>query len=185
MPLIAPEWIESNRLLIRLVKRTDLPALFEVNSSAEVTALLPYATWQSMADAEAWFSRMEGFQSTGLALQFVVIDQDAARPIGTCLLFRYEEGSARAELGYVLGRPFWGKGLMREGLAALISCAFGPMNLRRIEAEVDTRNQRSSRLLNGLGFTREGVLRERWVAKGELKDVEIHGLLSREWRPTL
>ena len=184
MPLIPPDFIESRRLRVRLVAESDLPALLEVNSSQEVTALLPYATWTSMADAEAWLLRMEGIQRTGLALQFVVIDKCTERAIGTCLLFRFEEGSARAELGYVLGRPYWGRGLMRETLEALIDGAFGAMRLRRLEAEVDTRNHPSSRLLQGLGFTREGLLRERWVAKGEVKDVEWYGLLNREWRPT-
>ncbi len=183
MPLLAPDCIESSRLLVRLVAETDLPALLEVNSSEEVTALLPYATWTSMADAEAWFLRMKGIQATGLALQFVVTDKGTNRVIGTCLLFRFEEGSARAELGYVLGRPYWGRGLMREALEALVGSAFGAMGLRRLEAEVDTRNHPSSRLLQRLGFTREGLLRQRWVVKGDAKDVEMYGLLSGEWRP--
>lgn len=178
MPLLTPHLIESSRLLVRPVEASDLPALLEVNSSEEVTALLPYGTWTSMADAEAWFSRMQGIQATGLAVQLVVTDKQTARAIGTCLLFRFEEGSARAELGYVLGRPHWGKGLMREALEAVIDSAFGAMRLRRLEAEVDPRNQSSSRLLQRLGFVREGLLRQRWIAKGETRDVEVYGLLS-------
>ena len=182
MPLTAPaQPIESERLLVRLVAASDLPALFDVNSSDEVTALLPYARWQSMADAEAWLRRMEGIQATGLALQFVVIDKSSGLAIGTCLLFRYEEGSARAELGYALGRSHWGRGLMQEALTALVGCAFGAMALRRLEAEVDTRNAPSARLLARLGFTKEGLLRQRWVTKGAAKDVEIYGLLRDEW----
>ncbi|MGZ3247768.1 MAG: GNAT family N-acetyltransferase [Croceibacterium sp.] len=182
MPLIAPDPIDSERLVVRLVAESDLPALLEVNSSEEVTALLPYATWTSMADAEAWLRRMEGIQASGLALQFVVASKATGAAIGTCLLFRFEEGSARAELGYVLGRAHWGQGLMKEALAALLDRAFGSMGLRRLEAEVDTRNRPSARLLQGLGFTREGLLRKRWVTKGEAKDVEMYGLLREEWR---
>jgi len=181
VPLTVPSPIESERLLVRLVAESDLPALLEVNSNEEVTALLPYITWKSLADAQAWFERMKGIQSTGLALQFVVVLKATGLAIGTCLLFRFEEGSARAELGYVLGRVFWGQGLMREALEALIACAFGTMGLRRLEAEVDTRNRSSVRLLERLGFTREGLLRQRWVAKGEEKDVEMFGLLRSDW----
>jgi RimJ/RimL family protein N-acetyltransferase len=181
VPLAAPHPIESERLIVRLAAEADLPALLEVNSSEEVTALLPYARWESMADAEAWLQRMKGIEATGLALQFVVVSKPTGLAIGTCLLFRFEEGSARAELGYVLGRAYWGKGLMREALEALIGCAFGSMGLRRLEAEVDARNRWSARLLERLGFTREGLLRQRWVAKGEAKDVEIYGLLRSEW----
>ena len=181
MPLVAPASIESEHLLIRLAAEHDLPALLAVNSNPEVTALLPYETWSSLADGEAWFRRMEGLQATGLALQFSIVDKAARRAIGTCLLFRFEEGSARAELGYVLGREHWGRGVMREAMTALLDAAFTRMGLRRIEAEVDVRNTASAALLRRLGFTREGLLRQRWVAKGRAKDVEMYGLLRDEW----
>ncbi|MEP7301734.1 MAG: GNAT family protein [Caldimonas sp.] len=183
MPLVAPGPIDTERLQIRGVASADLPALLEVNASDEVTRLLPYERWASMADAQAWLHRMDGIQATGLALQFVVVLRSSGAVIGTCLLFRFEEGSARAELGYVLGRHCWGQGMMREALEALIDCAFGRMGLRRLEAEVDVRNRPSRRLLERLGFTREGLLRQRWVAKGEAKDVEMYGLLRDEWTP--
>jgi [ribosomal protein S5]-alanine N-acetyltransferase len=181
MPLSAPNPIESERLLLRLAVEADLPALFEVNSSEEVTALLPYSHWRSIADAEAWLERMKVLQAGGRALQFVAVSKSTGLAIGTCLLFRFEEGSARAELGYVLGRAHWGKGLMQEALEALVGCAFGSMGLRRLEAEVDPRNRASARLLQRVGFTKEGLLRQRWVAKGEARDVEMYGLLRSEW----
>ena len=181
MPLSAPPAIESERLLVRLVVEDDLPGLLKINDDSEVTKHLPYETWQSLSDAQAWFQRMAGIQATGTALQFVVARKDSREIIGTCLLFRFEEGSARAELGYVLGRAHWGRGLMGEALDALIGCAFGTMALRRLEAEVDPRNTASLRLIQRLGFVKEGLLRHRWVTKGEAKDVEIYGLLGNEW----
>ena len=179
--LIAPAPIETERLAVRLVLESDLPALMEVNSDEAVTALLPYATWRSAADAEAWLARMRDIEATGLAFQFVVVLKSAERAIGTCLLFRFDEGSARAELGYALGRAYWGQGFMREALTALLDSAFGTMGLRRLEAEVDTANAPSARLLQRLGFTKEGLLRQRWMTKGKAKDVEVYGLLRNEW----
>jgi RimJ/RimL family protein N-acetyltransferase len=55
------------------------------------------------------------------------------------------------------------------------------MGVRRLEAHVDPRNEASRGLVQRLGFTREGLLRERWVDKGEPTDIEVYGLLSREW----
>jgi ribosomal-protein-alanine N-acetyltransferase len=181
MPFESPAPIEAERVRVRLLAQGDLPALFEVNSDEAVTALLPYASWAAPADGDAWFERMAALQATGQALQFVVADKASDKAIGTCLLFRLEEASRRAELGYVLGRAHWGRGLMQEALSALLTRAFGAMALRRLEAEVDTRNPASARLLQRLGFTREGLLRQRWVTKGEAKDVEIYGLLCNEW----
>jgi [ribosomal protein S5]-alanine N-acetyltransferase len=137
-----------------------------------------------MADAEAWHRRMLGIQATGLALQFVVVSKLTGKAIGTCLLFRFEEASGRAELGYVLGRAHWGQGLMQEALTALLDAAFGSMGLRRIEAEIDVRNRPSAALVRRLGFTQEGVLRERWIGKGgTASDFELYGLLRKEWQP--
>jgi RimJ/RimL family protein N-acetyltransferase len=184
MPLAAPGPIETDRLRVQLLAESDLPALMQVNGDAEATRFLPYATWASLADAQAWYQRMVGLQAAGATLQFVVVHKALGVAIGTCLLFRFDEGSARAELGYVLGQAHWGQRLMQEALAALIGAAFGPMGLRRLEAEVDPRNQASGRLLQRLGFTKEGLLRQRWVTKGLPTDVEVFGLLAGEWRGT-
>lgn len=183
MPLVDPGPVESERVTVRLLRDTDLPALMEVNGDEAVTAMLPYAAWRSLDDARAWHDRMAGIQANGMALQFVVESRSSGQAIGTCLLFRFDEGSARVELGYVLGRAHWGRGLMKEALTALLGRAFGAIGVRRVEAEVDPRNAASTGLLRRLGFTREGLLRQRWVTHGEAKDAELFGLLRSEWPP--
>jgi [ribosomal protein S5]-alanine N-acetyltransferase len=181
MPLIAPEPFETARFRVRLVARDDLPALLVVNGDEAVTQFLPYETWRSMIDAEAWLQRVEKSQATGTALQFVIAEKTTDQAIGTALIFRHDEGSARAELGYVLGRAHWGSGAMFEALHALINHAFAAMALRRLEAEVNPENAASIALLERLGFQREGLARERWVNKGVAIDVVTYGLLRREW----
>ena len=59
--------------------------------------------------------------------------------------------------------------------------AFEELGLRRIEADVDPRNEASIRLLERLGFQREGYLRERWLVDQEINDTVFYGLLRREW----
>lgn len=181
MPFQTPPSIETDRLSVRLVEESDLPALMQVNGDAEVTRYLPYQTWQTRNDAQAWYRRMRGLQLAGHALQFVVVDKQSAAAVGTCLLFRLEEESARAELGYVLGRSYWGTGYMHDALRALIGAAFDKLSLRRLEAEVDPRNIASHKLLLKLGFTHEGLLRQRWITKGAPTDTNIYGLLCDEW----
>lgn len=181
MPLKTPIVVESERLIVRPVQENDLQALMLVNGNDEATRFLPYPSWRSLADARAWYERMSAMGARGESIQYVLVDKVSGLAIGTCLLFRYEESSARAELGYVLGRAYWSRGIMREALGAVLNCAFGPYGLRRLEAEVDPLNQASSRLLEGLGFTREGQLRKRWVDKGAAHDTIIYGLLNDEW----
>ena len=102
--------------------------------------------------------------------------------IGTLLLFRFEEGSARVELGYVLGRVYWGQGLMTEAVEAICAHVFSALGMRRIEAEVNPVNTASDALLRKVGFTLEGTLRKRWVAKGEAYDTNVYGYLAEEWQ---
>src|SRR4051794_35025067 len=120
MPLPAPIVVETERLIVRPVRESDLHALLLVNGDDETTRFLPYASWRSLADARVWFERMSNMGARGESIQYVVTDKASALAIGTCLLFRYDEPSARAELGYVLGRAYWGRGIMREALLGVL-----------------------------------------------------------------
>lgn len=179
LPAIGP--LSTPRLVIREVRHADLDDLFEVNGDHEVTRFLPYATWQSREDGVAWLMRMTGLVEKGSARQLVVVRKDDDKVIGTLLPFNFDAGSARLELGYVLGRAHWGRGVMREALQSVCAFAFGSLGIRRLEAEVNSSNVASIRLLRALGFVHEGTLRKRWVAKGTAYDTDMYGLLSGEW----
>jgi RimJ/RimL family protein N-acetyltransferase len=62
--------------------------------------------------------------------------------------------------------------------------AFDILDLNRVQAETDTRNVASARVLEKLGFVREGTLREDCVVNGEVSDSWVYGLIRREWRPS-
>jgi [ribosomal protein S5]-alanine N-acetyltransferase len=66
----------------------------------------------------------------------------------------------------------------------LLQWAFNTLDLNRVEAETDTRNMASARVLERLGFAREGTLREDRVVNGEVSDSWVYGLLRRDWRPS-
>ena len=173
--------IEADRVALRPVAATDLPALLAINGDPQVTPFLPYATWLSLDDGAAWLARMEALGATGTGQQLVVVRRADAAVIGTLLLFKHDAGSQRLELGYVLARAHWGQGLMREALQAVCGQLFGTLGVRRIEAEVNPANVASCRLLTRVGFTLEGTLRQRWVGKGVAYDTHVFGCLSQEW----
>ncbi|TXC66482.1 GNAT family N-acetyltransferase [Piscinibacter aquaticus] len=175
--------MHTARLTIRRVQPDDLGDLLEVNGDDTVTRFLPYPTWKSATDAQLWFERMAALQAAGATAQFVIEHRELARVIGSCLLFRHDPASGRAEIGYVLGRAHWGQGLMHEAMRGFIVHAFGTLGLRRLEADVNPLNQASVRLLERLGFRREGLLRQRWVTKGEVSDSLLFGLLRDEAQP--
>ena len=181
MPLDALPPLTTPRLVVREVAEGDLADLTLMNGDDEVTRHLPYPSWRSDADAQAWLRRMHAMHAATLGRQYVIVLRATERVAGSCLLHRYEPGSARAELGYVLARDQWGRGLMHEALSALLAYAFEGYGLRRVEAEVNPDNRASVAVLERLGFRREGLLRERWCVKERCYDTAYYGLLAADW----
>jgi RimJ/RimL family protein N-acetyltransferase len=174
--------IETKRLVLRLLDEGDLPALFAVNGDEEVFRYSPREAWKTPADGEAWFSRVTAHRESGATMQFVIVLRDSGRPIGTLAIFHFDESVGSAEIGYVLGREHWGKGLMKEALAAYVEFAFETLGLKRLEAELDPRNEASVKVLERVGFSHEGRRRRNYFAKGELTDTGLYGMLSADPR---
>lgn len=180
-PLTTLTQIDAPTLQLRPVQATDLPALLAINGDAEVTRFLPYRRWDSLADAQAWLQRMQTLRDDAGAAQLVLQRKADGAVLGTLLLFKPDLGSARVEIGYVLGRAHWGQGWMRQAVTAACRHAFNELGVRRIEAEVNPANVASCALLQRVGFTHEGTLRQRWCgADGVPYDVHTFGLLATD-----
>lgn len=181
MPLQFFPMIETRRLWIRPMRMNDAAALMTINGDDEVMRFLPHPTWRTMADGEAWIKGMFALQERGDAYSFVISRRSDGNVIGSCFLFNVAMDNARAEIGYGLSKGHWGRGYATEAMTAFISRAFAVLGLRRLEAEIDPRNTSSSRVVEGLGFLPEGLLRERWNLKDGIADARLYGLLRSDW----
>jgi ribosomal-protein-alanine N-acetyltransferase len=103
--------------------------------------------------------------------------------IGTLGFYKYSERDRSAILGYDLMQFHWGHGYMTEAVGALLGYGFDELRLNRVEATVDPPNLRSVRLLERLGFTLEGCMREKYFYKGCFHDELIYSLLKKDWSP--
>jgi len=178
--LVTPA-LETPRLLLRPLLHTDLREFLEINRDEVVTRYLPYAAWVAMDDAVSWYHRMLGLIADGKITYNAVVEKASGRIVGGTLLRDMDGDTGKLEVGYVLGREFWGKGLMREAVGAMVDYAFEAPERRRVEAHIDARNAASQRLVESLGFQREAVLRDHWLDKGEVSDSTVYGILRREW----
>jgi RimJ/RimL family protein N-acetyltransferase len=181
MVAITSVTLTTPRLLLRPLADADAPAVFAIFSHPEVMRYWSSPPFTDMAQAEQVVRNCQEGHATGEYRQFGIVRQSDAALLGTCTLFAFHAASRRAELGYALGRPYWGAGYMHEALTALVDYAFGPLNLHRLEADIDPRNSASARTLERLGFRYEGLGRERWIVAGEISDTAWYGLLAREW----
>ena len=102
--------------------------------------------------------------------------------IGTCGFHAISDYNKRVEVGYDLNRVYWGQKIMTEALSLIFSFAFEESDVNRIEAFVEPPNTGSRKLLEKLGFTMEGTLRQHEMCRGELIDIQILGLLREDWK---
>ena len=173
--------LDAARVVLRHVRAGDVDALFAVFSDVEVMRYWSRPPFTGRAEAAQLVTEIDECFAERTLFQWGIARREDDVLIGTCTLGHLHTGNQTAELGYALGRAHWGLGLAGEALDRLVSFAFETMQLRRLEADVDPRNARSVRVLERLGFQREGHLRERWLVAGELADSWIYGLLRREW----
>lgn len=172
--------IPGDSLHLRWLEPADLPALRAIFGDPEIVRFMAVSCLHTDANAEAFLlSILEGFISGNLYQWGVEFQGEI---VGTCTLAQIDRDNRRAELGFALARSFHGRGLMRRAVPLLLDFAFGRLGLHRIEADVDPRNLASLKLLEKLGFRREGVLRDRWLEADGFQDSVMLGLLRREWR---
>lgn len=131
--------------------------------------------------ADHWARQLPVFEkefAAGTSARWVLlVPGEATEVAGTCSFTQVARGPFRAcVLGYQVARRHEGRGLMREALEAAIGYAFGEMRLHRVMANYRPENERSARLLERLGFVKEGYAREYLHIDGAWRD---HVLTAR------
>jgi ribosomal-protein-alanine N-acetyltransferase len=122
----------------------------------------------------------------GFSLRLILLDgADLRGPVvGTANFRNIVRGVFQAcHLGYSLDHRRQGRGLMREALEGAIGYAFREMNLHRIMANYMAENERSARLLDSLGFQREGLAKDYLMIAGAWRDHVLTSLVNPDWRP--
>ena len=94
------------------------------------------------------------------------------------------EDRLQAEIGYTVAPAFQRRGYASEGVSRMLEHLLVERGLHRVRAACDCRNIASLRLLERLGFRREGHLRSSTWSKGEWCDDCLYALLAEEWPPT-
>ncbi|RQT41543.1 GNAT family N-acetyltransferase [Burkholderia cepacia] len=182
MPLFEPVTLETSRLVLRPLREADAHAFFEIWSDAEAMRYFSFSPMTHIEQAVDRVTRNLNTSASGQDLICVLELRETGEALGECVLFHANEQCRRVEIGFSLRRRYWRGGYMREAASAVIDHAFGTLRLNRIEADIDPRNVASARLLERLGFAREGVLRERWIVGDEVSDSALYGLLASDRR---
>lgn len=176
--------LTSARLRLRELLPVDAPALFAIHGDAEAMRWFGSDPLQSLAEAERMVEVFAGWRrlpNPGTRWGLERLSDGAL--IGSCGLFNWNRAWRRCTLGYELARAAQGQGLMAEALCAVLAWGFDAvrgMGLNRVEAMIHPNNRPSLRLVESLGFRREGLLREVAFWGGRHEDLEMYALLARD-----
>jgi RimJ/RimL family protein N-acetyltransferase len=181
MPQLNPVELVTPRLKLRWMDERDVQAHYAVFSDPEVTRYWSRGPWTSLDEARDHIAGIRAAYADGSGMRLGVERIDTGELIGSVSLHHFVDASRRCEIGYALARAHWGGGYVSEALRALLDYGFKALDLNRVEADIDPDNAPSARVLEKLGFRKEGFMPERWIVQGKPADTVYYGLLRRYW----
>lgn len=173
--------LHTDRLLLRPFTDADADELFALQSDAEVLRYWDSPPWTDRTQATRFLESCRQLADSGKGARVVIERRSDQAFLGWCTVNSWNPGFRSASLGYCLTRAAWGNGYATEAGRALLQWAFTTLDLNRVQAEADTRNTASGRVLEKLGFLLEGTLREDCIVNGDVSDSWVYGLLRRDW----
>ena len=172
--------LAGERCIVRRWKMADVPSLVKYANNPNVARQLrdrfphPYTA----GDARHFIQSVAGARPvTSFA---IVVNSEAVGGIGISPGADVERYSA--EIGYWLGEPFWGRGIVVEAIRLVSAYAFETCNMLRLFALPFADNARSIRALEKAGYTREALLRSSSVKGGTIRDQALYALVNDRWR---
>lgn len=182
-----PLAIETSRLTLRLPEMSDHAPWAQRRRQGEDFLRVWEPSWsfdhfsrRAFRNRVYWAHRA---REEGRALPLFLVRREDRRLLGAITLDNIRRGPSQSvQVGYWIGPEHARQGFMSEALAALVRHAFGTLNLSRIEAACLAENAASRALLEGRGFSYEGVTRSYLQINGEWRDHVLYAILRQDRR---
>lgn len=170
------------RLLLRPFAIEDVPAVTALVGDREIASMTlailhPYEA--SMA--EEWIGKHRPRYLSGQEISYAIIMQESDLLIGAISLY-INPDHRKAELGYWIGKPFWGNGFASEAAKKTIEFGFKELELNRIYASHFVRNQASGKVLRKIGMNFEGRKRQDILKWGQFEDSDFYAILKEQFQ---
>ena len=189
MAMIPGKELRTARLVLRPLERSHLDSMLSLISAREVAATTlriphPY----TREDAEQYFKAMEAEIGKGNMLRLSVFiaasgEGDEGGEYGEycgSMGLHIERDHERAEIGYWIGVPYWGRGYASEAARAVVDYGFRELGLNRVYATVFAGNTASRRVAEKAGMRYEGCMRQHVSKWGKFLDVEVYGVVKAD-----
>jgi len=176
--------LETERLLLRPFSISDGEAMFcNWASDPEAVRFMPYDVCTTIEETKNRINEwMDYFEKTAPnSAVFAVELKNSGEVIGTIDFAETDREARSAEVGYQLGKSWWGNGYASEALRAVIKYVFEVVGLNRLWASYDSRNPNSGKVMKKAGMLYEGTLRQCKVRRGELADSVRYAILAEDY----
>lgn len=173
--------LETERLLIRDLTLDDKQAIFNYRSDAEANK---FQSWipETLEDVEQFIERNnKEFNQPESWYQVLITEKDSKAVIGDIGIHFFGSENLQAELGITLNKDFQGRGYASEALKGVINFLFSDLKKHRIMASIDPENIDSLKLMERIGFRKEGHFVKSLFWKNNWTDDVIYALLREEW----
>jgi ribosomal-protein-alanine N-acetyltransferase len=172
--------LETERLLLRRVTNEDTNEIIALRSNPETMKYIPRPLTKTNEQALEHVAQIDSTIVTNEGITWGVTLKDNPRIIGMIGYYRIKPAHYRAEIGYILLPEHHGKGIIPEAVKTVIDYGFNEMKLHSIEAVIDPDNFASERVLQKIGFVKEGHLKEVEFYEGRFLDSVIYSLINKK-----
>jgi len=176
--------LETERLVLRPYTPADAMRVQQMCNDWEVastTLALPHPYPDGAA--EQWISTHGESFRQGTEYTLAITLKTDGQVVGSISL-SVNKDHRRGDLGYMVAKEHWNRGYCTEAARAMLGYGLGVLGLNRIQAMHFPRNAASGRVMQKLGMTREGLLRQYVSNRDGLEDVVFYSILSSEFKPT-
>ena len=171
--------LTTHRLTLRPFTLADAPAVVRLLNDRDVAKTLTVPFPYTLRHAREWIAAHDAAAERSERFIWAITAKEAARLMGAIEL-RVRSAPHVGELGYWLGKAFWGQGYMTEAAQAVLPYGFQEVGLYRIQAKHWHNNPASGRVMQKIGMTYEGTLRAAASRWGEYLDVLVYAVLRDE-----
>lgn len=175
------EELHTERMILRRLVPETYAHIYAHFSDEELLEFLGLDSLETLAKEKEKFAKGMATHNRSF-VHFLLVDKTSGKVIGACGYHTWCTDHHRAEIGYgMFGDDFKKQGLMSEALKPIIAYGFNVMELNRIEAMVAPENVASLKLIDKMGFVREGLLRKHYFKNGVMEDSVAFSLLKEEY----
>ena len=183
MKAIGTQILQTERLILRRFVESDAEAMFQNwSSSAENLA---YVTWDPHPDVEVTRNSIRNWVASYTNPNYykwaICLKEKPEQVIGDISIVEMDDTDSSCEIGYVLGKAYWGRGIMTEALIAVLEFCFTQLDLQGVKARYASLNPASGRVMEKAGMSYLKTVINGVEQKGYLADL-IYYQISREDR---